>query len=119
MLDPWLALAMFALSTFFISFPSGVSAAVIQEVTPNQLRSQMTAVYYLVINLVGLGFGALSVAVLTDRVFKSEASLGHALSVSAAVLGPSSALLIWWALRRQGSVVSGKDRPGGEGSNQS
>lgn len=101
MSDPLLALAMFTLSTFFISFPSGVSAAVIQEATPNQLRSQMTAVYYLTINLVGLSFGALSVALLTDRIFENEASLGYALSLSAALLGPAAAGLLWSVLRKR------------------
>jgi MFS family permease len=97
--DPRAALALYALATFFMAFPSGVSAAALQEVTPNRLRAQTSALYYFAINLVGLGLGPLHVALLTDGVFADEAHVGESLALSAAVLGPIGGALMFMALR--------------------
>jgi MFS family permease len=93
------SLVLYGIATIFVAFPSGVSATALQEVTPNRLRAQVSALYYFAINLVGLGLGPLSVALLTDYVFRSEAALGYSLAVCAAVLGPAGALLMMAALR--------------------
>jgi MFS family permease len=97
--DPRLSLGCYALCAFFMAFPSGVSAAALQEVTPNRLRAQTSAVYYFAINLLGLGFGPVLVGLLTDRVFGDESRVGESLALSAVLLGPPAALMLYAALR--------------------
>ncbi len=91
---PTLALAFAGLTIFFVSFPSGVAAAALQEITPGSLRGRVTALYYLSINIVGLSLGASSVALITDKVFHQQAMLPWSLSIVTVVFGPLAAWLI-------------------------
>jgi MFS family permease len=90
----WLAVAAFGIGTFCSAFPSGPAVAALTQVARNELRGQMTALYYLGINLVGLGLGPLVVGVLTDHVFRDRAAVGHSMLIVAIALGPASALLL-------------------------
>ncbi len=96
---PNLALGFAGLTIFFISFPSGVAAAALQEITPGPLRGRVTAFYYLAINILGLSLGASSVALITDAVFHSQAMLPWSMLTVTAVLGPLAALLLFQALK--------------------
>ena len=62
-------------AAFFASMPFGVAPAALQEMMPNNLRGQMSAIYLFVINLIGLAVGPLVLALMTDYVF-DEASFG-------------------------------------------
>jgi MFS family permease len=96
--DANVAMVFACLCNFFVSFASGSSAAALQEYTPNELRAQITAVYYFVINLVGLSLGGVSVGVLNDYVFGSEAAIGRSLLVVLLIMGPLGGGLIAAAL---------------------
>lgn len=97
--NPWGSLALFAAAVFCTALPSGASAAAITEVTPSNLRGRVSAVYYLVMSIVGLTLGPLSVALLTDYVFKDPVRVGDSLAIVCAVVSPLSAVLMWSALR--------------------
>jgi hypothetical protein len=56
---------------------------------PNQMRGQAAAVYTGVLNLIGLGLGPTSVALMTDFVFRNP----NALNFSIATIVPAVALL--------------------------
>jgi hypothetical protein len=49
-----------------------VAPAAIQEMMPNQMREQASALYLFVINLIGLGLGPTAVALVTDYVFHDD-----------------------------------------------
>ena len=63
--------AMFVVvpAAFLASMPFGVAPAALQEMMPNNLRGQMSAVYLFVINLIGLAIGPIVLALCTDYVF--------------------------------------------------
>ncbi len=84
-----LALVLIAPFYFFVSFVWGLAPAALQEIMPNQMRGQATAVYTGVLNLVGLGLGPTSVALMTDFVFRNP----DALNFSIATIAPAAALL--------------------------
>jgi MFS family permease len=67
----WLA-ALLAPALLCTSVPFGVAPAAIQEMMPNQMRGQASAIYLFVINLIGLGLGPTAVAVVTDYVFHDD-----------------------------------------------
>ena len=103
--SPELALVALALATFTSSLHGGVAGAALQLITPNELRAQMTAVYFFVANLVGLGLGPTAVALLTDYAYGSPDALGLSLSTLAVLAGPPSMLLVATGLRHyRGSV---------------
>ena len=99
-------LALIAVNTFFGSLGPGPQNAALQTITPNPMRGQVTALYLAVFNLVGFGLGPLAVALFTDRVFGSEASLPYSLSLTAAILGPIAAFVVWYGMRPYAESVA-------------
>ncbi|WP_045764803.1 spinster family MFS transporter [Xanthomonas albilineans] len=94
---PWMALAAIALTTFLLGMPVALAPAILQAVTPNRLRGQVTSIYLLLVNLIGLGLGPYVVALGTDYVLVDERQVGLSLGVvcmGAALLG---ALCLWYA----------------------
>ena len=59
---PTVALVAVAATTFFLGMPVALAPPILQAVTPNQLRGQVTSIYLLLINLIGLGLGPFLVA---------------------------------------------------------
>lgn len=64
---------------------AGISALMI--VTPNQMRAQASALYYFVINLLGLTIGPTGIALFTDYVFKDDAMLRYSVACVAVLAG--------------------------------
>lgn len=89
------ALTLFALFAFCGAMPYGGAAAALQEITPNQMRGQISALYLFVLNLAGIGCGPTIVAWLTENVFGDPALLGRSIAVVIGVAMPVSALLLW------------------------
>ncbi|HLK19594.1 MAG TPA: MFS transporter [Bryobacteraceae bacterium] len=52
--------------------PFGIAPAAIQQMMPNSMRGQASAVYLFIINLIGLGLGPTAVALCTQYVFKRD-----------------------------------------------
>jgi MFS family permease len=75
---------------------SGVAFAAIQLVTPNELRGQVSAVYGLVVSLVGLGLGPMATGFVTDYVFHDDKMVGWAMFTVAASVAPAAAALLWF-----------------------
>lgn len=73
--DPWLALAAMGLSSGLSSLVNGLGPTTIHDIVPNHLRGQATALFFFVINLLGLGIGPTAIALVTDRVFGDEAAI--------------------------------------------
>lgn len=70
-----IAMALVAPAAFLSAMPFGVAPAAIQEITPNNLRGQISSIYLFVINLIGLAIGPIVIALFTDYVF-DEARFG-------------------------------------------
>lgn len=77
----WWSVGLLLPAMFFASFPMPTSTAAMQILPPNQLRAQVSALFLLISNLIGLGLGTTAVAMLTDRLFKSPAAVGQSMSV--------------------------------------
>jgi MFS family permease len=97
--NAWLAIALLAPVTFLLSAPVGLSAAAIQLMTPNHLRAQVTAVYLLVVALIGTGFGPMVVALPTDYLFRDPQAVGRSLALATLVLIPLGAISLWYGCR--------------------
>jgi MFS family permease len=92
------ALAFMAAINFCAGIPFGGGYAAIQEATPARIRAQVSAVFLLAINLIGVGLGPVAVGLITDKVFADPADLRYALSIAAIVVAPLSVLAIVWGL---------------------
>ncbi|MDP9140261.1 MAG: MFS transporter [Pseudomonadota bacterium] len=70
-----LAAALMVPAIFALGMPFGAAPAALQEIVPNRMRGQTTAVYLFIVNLLGLGVGPTAVALVTDYVFADDNAL--------------------------------------------
>jgi MFS family permease len=91
--SPALSLVLLVPFVFFVSVVWGLAPAALQEVMPNEMRGQATAVYTGVLNLVGLGLGPASVAIIADYVFRDPQRLNLACAIVVPIAGLLAALL--------------------------
>ncbi|WP_338425183.1 spinster family MFS transporter [Sphingopyxis kveilinensis] len=72
----------------------GVGTVALQFITPNQYRARVTALYFFVVNLIGLGFGPLLMALLTDHLFGDDGALRYSIALVTAAALPLAALIL-------------------------
>lgn len=95
-----LALAFMAVGTLVGQASQGVVLSAIQDVTPNRLRGQVTALTLLAVNLIGLGLGSSLIAAITDFGFGDEGALRYAIAITGAVMLPIMALMLILGMKR-------------------
>jgi MFS family permease len=113
-LSPLMPTAELALVLLLLSVPFGTMAfpmagTAIGLVTPNELRGQVSALYMLVINAVGLGLGPMLVGAMSDHLFTGGDGIRYGLALVNLVTAPLAFWLIWrarapYAARRTGAV---------------
>ena len=84
---------------FFASFPLASSAAALQIMAPNQMRAQVTALFFLSMNILGITGGATLVALCTDYLFRDEQMVGYSMSLIATVSALLGAALLGRGLK--------------------
>ncbi|MEQ8514719.1 MAG: MFS transporter, partial [Chromatocurvus sp.] len=89
-----LCIGMLACANLFILVPFGLAPVMLQAVVPNQMRGVLSAVYLFVMNILGLGIGPTSVALVTDRVFGDELMVGWSISLVLVLVLPVALLLM-------------------------
>ena len=93
------AAALLIPTVFLMGQPVGVAAAAIQEMMPNAMRAQASALYLFVINLIGLGAGPTAVAMMTDFVFHKDKAIHYSLVVVGTLAHLGAATLLWIGLK--------------------
>lgn len=104
-----LALAGVFFFLFGCSMPYGGAVAALQDITPNQMRGQVSAIYLFSLSFFGMGLGPTFVAFLTDNLFRSDAAVGHSLAVMLAITAPLSAIVLALARRPYRAVLARVD----------
>lgn len=94
----WAAITMI-LSVFCIGMPFGVAPAAIQEIMPNAMRGQASAVYLFIVNMIGLGLGPTAVAMITDYVFQDDNAVRYSLAIVGTLAAAAASLLLWAGLK--------------------
>jgi MFS family permease len=82
-----LAFAMMIPSSIGGAIITATGAASLMMITPNQMRGQITALYYFVINILGLTLGPTAVALVTDYGFGFDGALRYSISIVSLVAG--------------------------------
>ncbi|MBC9248828.1 MFS transporter [Pseudomonas alcaligenes] len=93
------ASVLMAPTIFFLSMPFGVAPAAIQEIMPNSMRGQASAIYLFVVTLFGLGLGPTCVALVTDFVFADDQALRYSLLIVTASAVLAAIVLLWAGLK--------------------
>ncbi len=104
-----IAMALFAVFLFGCSMPWGSAVAALHEITPNQMRGQVSAVYLFCLSLLGMGLGPTMVASFTDHLFHNDLALGKSIALAIAIAGPISAVLLLLARRPYREALAAVD----------
>lgn len=80
----WAYAAMWP-ATFFSAFPWGVAPAAIQEIMPNRMRGQASAIYLFAVSLLGLAMGPYVLALMTTYVFRDDMMVHYSMLTTGAV----------------------------------
>jgi len=81
------------------------------------MRGQVTALYLFIFSVIGMGLGPSFIALFTDFVIGDEKLLRYALTVSAAIMMPIAAWIMWSGVRPYGEAIAAvKIREQTEGS---
>ena len=97
--DPYWALVLLCPSTFFATFSTGAGPSALQELMPNQMRGFASAALIFVVNIIGLGLGPTSIALVTDFVYGDEMMLRYSLVWAPAVILSLAVLAGFLALK--------------------
>lgn len=101
------SLTVYGIAMYFASFPMATSAAALQQVAPNQMRAQVTALFFVGMNMIGITCGSTLVALLTDYVFARPAAVGHSMSLVAAVAALLAVICLWMGLKACRRTIEG------------
>jgi MFS family permease len=97
--DATWAAVLLAPTVFLASAPFGVAPAAIQQMMPNTMRGQASAVYLFVVNLIGLGIGPTAVAMTTDYVFRNDNAVNYSLLIVATAAHLTAGALLWAGMK--------------------
>ena len=81
------ATLMFVPQIIMAAAQTALAPVAMINITPNQIRGQVTAVYFFVISMTGYTLGPTSVALITDFVFKDESLITYSMSIVSLVVG--------------------------------
>ena len=91
--------AIMFFNVFTVAMPFGVAPAAIQEIMPNAMRGQASAIYLFTITLIGLGIGPTAVALVTDYVFMDDMAIRYSIFIVASVITLGAIILLWMGLK--------------------
>lgn len=106
--DAQMSLIVLAPALFLSAMPFGCGSAVLPLISPNRMRAQMTALFLLLMNLIGFTVGPTSIGVLTDYVYGKPELIGWSLATSPPLLYMAGALLVWWGIKPYREVLEGR-----------
>jgi MFS family permease len=104
--NAWGALATIGVAVGFSSFVNGLGPTTVHDIVPGWLRGQATALFFFVINLLGLGIGPTAVALTTDYVFGSDLAIRHSIP-TIAIPAIIAGVVLLVAARRPYQVAMG------------
>lgn len=108
--SPAIVLSFFAITVLAAAAAAASGAVALMTLSPNQIRAQATALYWIVKNLAGLMLGPLSVGFLTDRVFGDPAKVGNSMAVASIVFGAIGVAALALGFRHYRACADESDR---------
>ena len=97
---PCVGMAMFALS-----LPTAGGMAGMQLMTPYRLRAQVTSIFMLLVNLIGMGGGSFIVGFLNDHVYQSKAAVDLSLMTVYGVVLPLMFGCFWFGRKPVAELI--------------
>ncbi len=99
--NPSASLFLVGLMNFCLLAPSGPLLGAVQDIVPSPLRGRVTALYYIVLGLVGMTFGPLVIGFINDHVFVYTRGIGKSIALTAIATLPLAAVCLAFAARQR------------------
>ena len=99
MSTPTAALLCLSLGLLCLSTGVGLPITALTQITPNEFRGQVLAMYFFCLYIFGVGVGPVAVALLTDFLFQDTAAIQYSLGLVAAVAIPLNVATLWFCLK--------------------
>ena len=90
-----LGLAMMCIAGFPFHGYVAMGPMAVNQVTPNQMRAQVSAVYLFTVNLIGLGLGPYLVPMISDYILRDPMQIRWGLLIVVLTSGVIAAALLW------------------------
>jgi MFS family permease len=90
-----LGLAMMCIAGFPFHGYVAMGPMAVNQVTPNQMRAQVSAVYLFTVNLIGLGLGPYLVPMISDYILRDPMQIRWGLLIVVVISGLIAAALLW------------------------
>ena len=90
-----LGLVMMCIAGFPFHGYVAMGPMAVNQVTPNQMRAQVSAVYLFTVNLIGLGLGPYLVPMISDYILRDPMQIRWGLLVVVVTSGLIAAALLW------------------------
>ena len=68
-----------------MSFHVGLAPAALHSITPNEMRGQIIALYFFVLNLIALALGSYIISSVTQYYYQNDADVGKSLALVATI----------------------------------
>jgi MFS family permease len=92
-----LGLVMMCIASFPFHGCVAMGPLAVNQVTPNQMRAQVSAVYLFTVNLIGLGLGPALVPVISDYILRDPMQIRWGLLTVVVGAGITGTILLWLA----------------------
>jgi len=103
---PWIIAVCLLL---FVSSGLASLASAIPATAPSHVRGQVSALFLLCGNLLGIGAGPSIVAAFTDFVYRDEKLVHMSIGTTLVVVGPIASVLLWLSMRPMREAVAAHD----------
>ncbi len=105
-----LAATVMIVAKLFVGIPLISGIAMIRMSVPNQMRGQFTALYFVFIGIVATGVGPVIPGFFTTFLFNENTEMiRYSLSISAGIVVPVGATMIWFGWQEYKKVVYAQD----------
>jgi MFS family permease len=103
--NPWLGLLLLIPHAIGSGISTACGPAALMMITPNEMRGQISAVYWFVFSILGLVIGPTAVALASDIFFDGPKDIRYGLSLVSAVAGSFIWILVFNLKPYRASVI--------------
>ncbi len=96
---------LFGVTIGFLGAHIGVGMAAVSQVTPNEYRGQVLAIYLFFLAIIGAGVGPFLPAFFTDYIFRNSLHVHYSLSLFGVLFVPVAFLIFYSGLRKFGEMI--------------
>ena len=110
MSTPESALVCLSLGLLCLATGVGLPITALTQITPNEFRGQVLAMYFFCLYVFGVGVGPVAVALLTDYLFRDTVAIQYSMGLVCAVAIPLNVATLWFCMKPYAGMLKAFQR---------